>query len=229
MWKKEEITMQTFENKTRLEALQLGAATNAECDKLIKEDKLPHRWHWTRTMAAYEKPNVPFNKKVSMKIYDKDETWELAVPKKYRGKANIVLLAEIGKKEVRQEGNMIILSPTKITAKPMPKEDGWHMPDEFGFPSGDESNNDNKDVRYLWRRTDGAFVGLLSRYDGWGGDWRDVYADGRGDGRCGVVISNPGTSGKTDCENCKRLEKENVELKEALAKIKNIVEAAKRC
>ena len=228
--------MQIFENKTRLEALQLGAATNLQHDKMIKEDTLPQRWHWTRTMAVYEKADVPFGKKVSMKLYDKDETWEFSIPKKYQGKANVVLLAEIDKNEVKQEGNRIILSPKEITAKPMPKKDGWHLPDEFGFPSGNEINSDNSNARKLWRRDDCAFVGLLSRGDGDFGDGRRyVDAGDRDYGRYGVVINNLGTSGKTDLkplaqEAKKALDKmRGVVKEELLTPLKDLVEAANKC
>jgi len=236
MWKKEEITMQTFENKTRLEALQLGAVTNKECDQLIKEGKLPKdRWHWASTMAVYELPGVQFKKQARMKLYDKDETYIYDVPKKYQGKKDIVILANVGKNEVEPKGNEIILKPKKVVVKPMPKKDGWYMPDEYGFPSGKESSSDNQDARKLWRRTDMPFVGLLSRYcDRWDGYGRQVVnASYWDDVRFGVVINNTCTSGKTDLkplaqEAEKAIDKmRGVVKEELLTPIKALVEAAK--
>jgi len=215
--------MQKLDNKTKIEALQLGAASNAEYDQMIKENKLGYDGYWTSTAVAYEKPGTPFGKTASFK--SGSNTWTIAIPRKYQGKKNLVLLANISPEEVKPEGNVITLLPKKIIVKKMPEKNGWYVPDEIGFPSGKESNSGDENARRLWRMDEGH-VGLLSRGYGFGCGRRDVYAYLRGDDRLGVMISNTGTSGKIGCENCKRLEKENTDLRERLAKIKDIVEAA---
>ncbi|MFA5240628.1 MAG: hypothetical protein WC476_13110, partial [Phycisphaerae bacterium] len=140
--------MQKLESKTRLEALQLGAATNQEYDMMIREATLPKGdWYWTRTMAAYELPGMPFGKQARMKLYDKDETYIYNIPKKYQGKKDMVILANIGKDEVKTKGNEIILKPRKVVIKPMQKKNGWYLPDEYGFPSGKESDESNPEAR----------------------------------------------------------------------------------
>lgn len=224
--------METLKDKTAFEALQLSAATNAEYDPLVIAGKLSG-WHWTSTMAAYEKADVPFGKTISFQ--SGNETWKIAIPKKYQGKRNLVLLANLSPKEARKDGNIVTLTPKKITAKPMPKTDGWHIPDEFFFPSGKESSSNDEKARKLWRRDNCAYVGLLSRdYYFFGYYWRDVYAD-YGVWRYGVMISNKSKSGKIELkpfaqEARQALDKmRGIVKEELLAPIDKLVEAANQC
>ena len=225
--------METIKDKTAFEALQLGAATNVEYDPLVVASKLSG-WHWTSTMAAYEKAGVPFGK--SIIFQSGNETWKITVPKKYQGKRNLVLLANLSPKEGKKEGSVVTLTPKKITAKPMPEQNGWYMPDEFGFPSGNASSNSDETARYLWRRDICAYVGLLSRGSYWwfGYYRRVVLADYYGYYRFGVMISNTGKSGNIDLRTFTKEAKQAIEKmrgavkEELLTPLDKLVEAAER-
>ena len=227
----EKVIAVIIESKTALEALQIGAASCPYYDKQIKEGNLPIGIYWTRTGTAYMKPGVPFGKTATYTDPSTGEVWRIAVPRKFQGKKDRTLLFNISKDEVSKEGNTVVLKPRKIAMKPIAKEDGWHLPDEFCFPSGKESNIDNQEARKLWRRTNEGYVGLLARYFDDFYIRRYVYADDQPSYRFGVLTEEQAGV----CPNLKPLaldaEKELTELRgtvkeEKLTRIAALVEAA---
>lgn len=225
-----------IDDRTAFEALQLGAATCPRYDQEIKAGKLPYGVYWTSTATAYMTPGIPFGKTASFTDPNTGEVWQVAVPKKYQGKKDCALLANIGAGQFSKKDNTVILKPKAFALKPMSSVDGcWRLPDEFGFPSGKESDSTNQEARRLWRRVNEGYVGLLARdYYGFGDDGRDVNCGYYPSDRYGVLTEEQiiGSVG-----NLKPLaldaEIELTELRgtvkeERLTRITALVEAAKQ-
>ena len=221
MRSKKVICVNIEKNKTAYEALQLGAVSNSQYDAQLQSGKLPYGWYWTGTVVAYMKAGEPFGKVASFADPDTSEIWQMDVPKKYQGKKNICLIADPGGFDHKKDGSTVTIRLKKISVVPMPPRDGWHMPDKFGFPSGKESNNDNKEARKLWRWDSRGYVGLLARLGYYFGFVRRyVDADFGPSSRCGVLVE----PAKIDATPDKELKQLAQEAEKTLAKMRGVVQ-----
>ncbi len=114
---------------------------------------------WAGPLVVHEVPDKPFGKTVE---------WEgltVHVPKKWQGKANLVILD--AHPDFKRQGSVFWPGP-KAQARPMPKEDGcWYDVDPiFEYPIG-EPKDYSDSRRRLWRRTSSPYIGLVAR----GGVW----------------------------------------------------------
>lgn len=111
---------------------------------------------WTGTLIAYTLPNQPLGKTIEF------DGLIFNVPKKFQGKKNVAIVCN--------HPDFILNENTITPGKsaqciPFPEKNGWYLTEkEFGIPNGTPSNYETPVSRYLWRWTDRAYTGLLSRY-----------------------------------------------------------------
>ena len=169
--------------------------TNLQADEILQNEEL-HKANsklfpcWTGIITVYENAGTPFGEYVK----DQQSGWVFDVPKKYQGKKDIVLVLQQKDYKLKKEKYGIIhLTATKVESLSFPTENGWYLPDpKFGIPTGDKVNEDNPNVQFLWRVTDGDPIRPLARDGDWDWDhWRAVLANWVPANRLGVGLAEP--------------------------------------
>lgn len=163
---------------------KLPMVSNLQADMLLQSDNwrdyIKTSPFWTGTLIASRKDNKPFEEILK---FDK---LTFNVPEKFQGETGAILCNHPDftlKENVYTPGKS-----ARLIA--FPEENGWYHPEkEFGVPNGKASNSDDPAARWIYRRTDMDYTGLLVRRcdsDGYGRRVVGAY-DRPYDGRLGVL------------------------------------------
>jgi len=177
---------------------KLRILSNLELDKRLvgsdqwKSDREMYPC-WSGTLIAYEKPDVAFGKIVAF------SDLVVNVPKQFRGRVNSVLVCN--HPDYNLKGGVVTLGKS-VRCLSFPVNDGWYLTDkDFGIPTGIKISLLNKDARYLWRRNNSNYVGLVARGYGVISYRRDVICYDYGSGRFGVFGSSVGEKTFNNCKH----------------------------
>lgn len=123
---------------------------------------------WTGTLVAYRKDNAPFEETLDFRGL------KFRVPEKFQGKSGILA---VNHPDFLLNGNTYTAGNSAKLLK-FPEENGWYKPElDFGIPNGKPSERHDNEARYIWRRDEEDFVGLLVRWLGGGNYRRGVGCD----------------------------------------------------
>lgn len=187
--------------------VRLIRPTTADC-LLVKTDnwrEVTDAFPSPVSMAiAYEAPNTAIGDTIV--LADKEEPRVvLANTGAAKGESNVAVVVQaITAKDINKEGNDYVINVPNdrlILVPGFPTSDGdYRTYKDTVVPSTSEDATGEE--RYLWRRDDNKYVGLVVRLDYYVNDRRrDVYASGRAANVLGVAVEVPEGDVAKICSN----------------------------